>query len=133
MSAGAAERDGEIALSLTDIVRQQIYKQLRYAVYKLNRLRKGPDIARHARVPPGQVLEARNVVWIRQKTHIEDKIAVRRHTVPVAKARHIHHDLRLFTLSPEFLADELAQFVHRKFRRVDDQVRHGSDRSQLLS
>src|SRR5580658_11200420 len=86
MSAGAAERDGEIALAFANVVRDQVNQQLRDAIDKLAGLRKRPDIAHHAGIPARQILELRNVVGIRQEADVEDQVAVGWNAMPVSKA-----------------------------------------------
>src|SRR5580698_10289068 len=48
VSAGAAERDREIALAFANVVREQIDQQLRDPLDEFLGLRERPDVARHA-------------------------------------------------------------------------------------
>ena len=133
MAAGAAEGDGQIALAFADVVRQQIDQQLRDAVDEFDGLRKRPDVARHAGVAAGQLLELRNVVRVGQKADVEDQVAIGGHAVTVAEAGHVDHDLRFFALAHELLADEIAQLVNRELRGIDGQVRQLADGREHLA
>src|SRR5689334_25067067 len=109
MSARAAESDRQVTLALADVVRQQVDKQIRNAVDELTRLRERPDVSRHSRMPPCQLLEFRNVVGIRQETDVEDQIAIRRQSVPVPEAGEVNENFGSVALPPKLLADEIAQ------------------------
>src|SRR5262249_2925573 len=109
MTACAAEGDRQVALPLANVVRKQIDQQFRDAADEFHGLREGPDITGHARMPAGQMLKPRNIVWIGQETHVEYQIAVRWHTMTVAETGHVDHDLRLLPLSSELFADEFPQ------------------------
>src|SRR6185437_1063042 len=96
MAAGAAERNREIALPFAYIVRQQINQKLRNPVNELPGLREGAYVTRHSRVPPRQLFKFRNVVRVRQKSHVENQIAVRRNAMAKTEAVHIDHNLVVF-------------------------------------
>src|SRR5581483_31828 len=130
MPACAAECDRQIALALADVMRKEIDEQLGNALNKFPGLRERTNISGHAGVTARQLLKSRYVVGVGQKTDVKDKIAVGRNAVTISEARHVDHDLGLFTIPAEFFADELAQFMHREFRGVDDKIRHRAYWSQ---
>src|ERR1039458_5870682 len=45
-ASGATKRNGEVALALANVVRDQVHQQLRYAGYKLLGLREREDVTR---------------------------------------------------------------------------------------
>src|SRR5580692_6682018 len=90
VSTGAAERNGEIAFPLADIMRQQIDQQVGDARNKFRGLRKGPDITRHARMLAGEMFERRNVIRVRKEANVEDQVTIGRNAVPVSEAVHLH-------------------------------------------
>src|SRR5690349_15409739 len=76
LPAGTAKRYRQVALTLANIVGQEIDQQSRDSLHELHRLGKGPDIFSHTRIPPGKVLKTGNIVRIRQKPDIEDQVAI---------------------------------------------------------
>src|ERR1022692_1479009 len=82
---------------------------------------------------PGQVLESRDVVGIRQEPNVKNQVAIRRHTMAKPEAGDVDLNRRLIALPAEPFLDKIAQLVDRKPGGVDDQVRHGANRRQLLA
>src|SRR5579863_4015405 len=123
MAARAPEPDGQIAFAFANIVRDQVNQQIGDAVYKLLRLWKRADIARHAGVPAGELLELRNIIRIRQESDIEYQIAIGRHSMPVAKAVDVDPHARFVAPAAELLADHFAQLMHIELGSIDDVVR----------
>src|SRR5260370_2302390 len=70
---GAAKCNRQVALPLADIVGDQISQQSFGAPQELPSLRKGADIAGHARVAPGELAQPRHETRIRQKAHVENE------------------------------------------------------------
>ena len=80
---------------------------------------------------PSELLQSRMVIRIREKSHIEHQVAIRRHAVPVAEADDMDQHLRFVPLPAKLLADKLAQLVNRELGSVDDQIGHGADGGEL--
>src|SRR5258708_36426315 len=123
MPPGAAKRDRQIALPLTNIMRDQINQQLRDTFDELLGLGKGTYVSRHAGMPSRQLLKLWNIVRVRQEANVEDKIGVRRHAVAIAETRNINPNLGLIALAPEVRSDQIAQLMHVELRRVDHGIR----------
>src|SRR5437899_5891356 len=131
LPSGAPERYRKITLSFTNIMWQQVHQQVRNTVDKFHGLGKGPDIACHSRVTPGQVLESRDVIRVREKPDVEYQIAICGNPVAKTEARHINHDVRFIAASPKPFPDKIAQLVYGEPGRVDDQVRDRPDGREL--
>ena len=123
LSAGAAEGDGQVALTLTDVMGQQIDQEVGNTLNEFSGLRKGADVAGHPRIAPREVLEPRNVIRVRQKANVENQVAVRRNSLPVTETGHVDQDW-IRRSGRGTARHELPQFVNRKLGSVDDQVRH---------
>ncbi len=108
LPAGAAKRYGQIAFPFANVMRQQIDQQAADPLHEFHSLRKRPDVPGHSRVFTGQILETRYVIWIRQKTHIENQVAVRRNSVSKAETGDVDHDRRLVAPAAESFADQFA-------------------------
>src|SRR6202171_2824615 len=91
-SPRAAERDCQITLPLTNIVRDQISQQSLDAPQELPGLRKRADITGHARIAPGKFAQLGNEMRIRQKAHVEDEVGVGWYTILVTEAHQGTHD-----------------------------------------
>src|ERR1700682_4368397 len=128
----APKPNSQIALALSNIVRDQINQQIRKSRDKLLRLRKGPYIPCHAGMPPRQLLELRNVVGVRQKAHIEHKVGVRGHAMAIAETCNVYSDPRLIAVAAEVGGDQIAQLVYVELRRVDHGIRQSADRGELV-
>src|SRR5208282_1605893 len=100
LSAGASEADGQVALALADVVRQQVDQQFRDAVNELLRLRKRPDVFGDAGMPSRQPAELRYEMRIREKAHIEYQVGIFRQAVFVSET-HARDQDRL--LAPRLL------------------------------
>src|SRR5690242_630682 len=133
MAARASKTDGQIALALSDVMRDEVDQQVRDAFDELLRLRERADITRHAGVPARQMLKLRDVIRIRQKADVENQVAVWRDTVTVTKAGDVDADLCLFAVTAQLVGDHLAQFVNVELRGVDDVICQLSDGGQLLA
>src|SRR5690349_6598149 len=92
MPAGAAERDGQIALAFLDIVRQQIDQQGGDALDEFLSLGERPDIARYAGILSAEFLKRRNVVGIRQEADVEHQVAVGWKPMAEPKASDVHQN-----------------------------------------
>ena len=75
-SAGAAERDGQITLPFTDVMRNQVVEQALDAPQKFAGLRERANVAAHLWILAGKFAQARNEMRIRQKAHIENQVGV---------------------------------------------------------
>src|SRR5947209_9703961 len=127
MTAGTAERDGQIALPFLDVMREQIYEELRDTLDELHRLREGADVACHLRMPSAELLELRDVVGIGQESDIEHEVAIGRHAVTEAEARDVDDDVRFVAAAVEFLADNLGQLRAVEVGGVEDVIGERAD------
>src|SRR5438128_1174729 len=84
--AGAAKSNGQVALALPHVVRQQINQQLSDALQKFLGLRKRTNVLRHLGMASGVRPQSRNEVGIGQKAHVENQVSILRHALLVAKA-----------------------------------------------
>jgi hypothetical protein len=82
----------------------------------------------HARVSPCQTLELGEVIRIGKEADVKNQVAIGWHAIPVAEAGDVDQDFGLVPLAAETLANELAQFVNREFRGIDDQIGAGANR-----
>src|ERR1051326_4102730 len=98
MASRAAERNRQVALTFSDVVRQQVNQQRGNAVDELACLRKRSYVPRHLGMLAGVLLELRNVIRIGQEPHVEHEVAVYGHAVTVAEARHVDADLSLIAV-----------------------------------
>src|SRR5258708_22087753 len=132
MAAGAPKRDRQIALALANVVWNQIDQQFGDPIHKFDGLRKGSDVPRDIGMAAGELLELRDVVRVRKKTHVENQIAVGGNPVAITETGDVDPDVRFFATSPKGVLDRISQLMHVEFRRVDDVIRHGADGRQLL-
>src|SRR5580698_8945741 len=119
MAARASESDGEIALALPNVVRQQIDEQIGDLFDELAGLRKRADVASDGGILPGELLELRNGIGVGQEANVEDEIAIRRQAVTEPEAGDVDQDLRRLAFAGELLANEIAQLVDVELRCVD--------------
>src|SRR5450755_2251765 len=130
--ARAAKRNGQVAFTLGNIVRDQVIQQVRNALDEFLRLRKRADVASHARMLAGKILERGNVVRIGKEPNVEYQVAVRGYTVAVAEAVDLHQDSRLMFMVAEGVVDGFPKFMYVEFRGVDDRVRQAANRLHQL-
>ena len=92
LPARAADGNDQIGLSLVDVVRQQKCQQILGLFQKILRLLILEDEIANRLVKPCLRFQLRNVIGIRQKSHVKDKVRVQRQTVFEAerKNRHMH-------------------------------------------
>src|SRR5271170_4462194 len=120
-ATGAAERDGEIAFALGNIVRDQVQQQAFDAAEEFAGLREGTDVASDAGIFAAEFPQARDEMRIGQKANIEDQVRIRGNAI--AKAEADGRDEQRATAGIlEAIDDELAQFVNVEFRGVDDDI-----------
>src|SRR5690242_5415694 len=86
LASGTAKCNGQVTLSLTHIMREQVNQQLRNAMNEFLRLRKGADVLGYARVSPGKWPELRDKMRVGKKANVKDEVGIFRHTGFVAKA-----------------------------------------------
>src|SRR5208282_6489836 len=123
----ASERDGQIALSFPDVMRDQIREQVLDPAKEFAGLWKGTDVASDATVLAAERAEAQDEVRVRQKPHVENKVRIGGNSVAEPEAYH-RNKQRPAARVLKAIDDELAQFVNVEFRRVDNDVREAPDR-----
>src|SRR5581483_3904085 len=82
----AAERDRQIALTLLDVVRQEINQKLRNARDELLRLRKRADVLGDPGVASGKRPEFRDKMRVRQEADVENEVCIFGHAMAKAEA-----------------------------------------------
>ncbi len=133
LAAGAAEADGEIALALLDVVRQEIGEHLGDARKEFLSLRKAADVPGDARMLAGEGFEFRDVIWIREKTNIEDEVGILLDSVAEAEAGDVNADAGFAAGNRELLFDERPEFVDVELRRVDGDGGECADLFELVA
>src|SRR6185437_10699085 len=127
-----SEGDRQIALALSDIVRDQVRQQALYPPPELCRLRKRMDIARHSRVSSIERTQSRHEMRVRKKAHIENKIGVRGNAVTKPEAHERYQQWPAAGIL-KAIDNELAQLVHVELSRVDNDIRETADRSHAVA
>src|SRR5260370_13338412 len=122
----AAETNGQITLSLTDVVRDQISEQAFDAAQEFPGLRKRADIPPHFRVFARERPQSRHEMRIGQKPHVEDQVRIRRHSVAVSET-HDRNQHRALVRILESRRDSLAQLLHCTLRVFNDHIRKLAD------
>src|SRR5260370_4876108 len=124
--ARAAESNGQITLSLTDVVRDQISEQAFDAAQEFPGLRKRADIPPHFRVFARERPQSRHEMMIGQQPYVEDQVRIRRHSVAVSET-HDRNQHRALVRILESRRDEVAQFMHVELRGFNDHIRKLAD------
>src|SRR5229473_2625392 len=83
LPAGAAERNGQITFPLANVMRDQISQQAFDAPQEFPGLRKRADIPPHFRVLAREGPQTWHKMRVGQKSHVEDQVRIRRHSVAV--------------------------------------------------
>src|SRR5260370_41905611 len=109
MAAGAPKRDRQIALALANVVWNQIDQQFGDPIHKFDGLRKRPDVPRDAGMAAGELLELRDVVRVRKKTHIENQIGVGGRPLAKSEPGDVDPDGRFLANAPERVLDRIPQ------------------------
>ncbi len=121
-SAGAAEREDELALPLLLIQRQGEVDEVLELCEELLRGLELHDIAADGLIEAGQVLEFGNVEGVRQAADVEDEVGIRRQAVLEPKGHAL--DLQdLFPAAEEEAGNAVLQLFRRQIGGVDGVVR----------
>src|SRR5277367_357086 len=121
-ATGAAERDGEIAFALGNIVRDQVQQQAFDAAEEFAGLREGTDVAGDAGIFAAEFPQVRYEMGIGQKADVENQIRIRGNAVAKAEADDRDEQGAAAGIL-EAVNDELAELVDVEFRGVNDYVR----------
>ena len=128
LAAGAADGDGEIALSLSDVVRNQEVD------HGAELFEEGPgylvlqNIPGHVLVGAVLVAHRRDVIGVGQKPHVEDEVRVPRDAVLETEADELEPDDVLYAGAAEAGDDLPAQFPGPEGRGIDHSARDRPDR-----
>ena len=79
LAAGTTKRNRQVALSLVDVMRQQVHQQFRYPLNEFFCLRKRPDVLGYARMTSRERAKLRHEMRIGQKAHVEHQVGILRH------------------------------------------------------
>jgi len=120
-SARAPERDGQVALSFADVMRNQEAKEAFDPFQELAGLRERANVTGDATVLARERPEFWNEMRIWKKAHVENEIGIRRSAIAKAKADHRNEQRALARLL-KTIDDELTQLVDVEFCGVDDYV-----------
>src|ERR1051326_6859760 len=90
-----------------NFMRQEVNQKLGNALDEFDGLRKRPDILRNRGISPGKLLEARDVIRVGEKSHIEDQVAVLWKAVTKPEAVYVNHDVRLAAAAAELFFHDL--------------------------
>src|ERR1700678_3373234 len=132
LSSGATEADGQIALALANVMRQQVDQQFRDAVDELLSLRERAYIFRDPRIPSCERAKLRNEVRIGEKTHIEYQVSIVGQSVLVSKTHTGYEDCLLAAgVLLKAVRQMRPQFMHIKFGSVDYQIGDCPNRPQM--
>src|SRR5579871_540260 len=133
LPSGATKGDGEVALSLVDVVRQQVHQQIGNARDEFAGLREGSYVFRHAWIASGERPKLGHKVRIGQEAHIEEEIRILRHALAETEA-HARDKNALFRgLFLKTLRDVGAQLVDVELRGVDDEVGEAADCAEVAA
>src|SRR5208283_3322136 len=94
-------------------------KQIRQILHELLGLGERTDIALHRSVPSGFAFQLGNVVWVGEKSHVENQIRVRWHTESKSEGNHRSQDGLACGQSAELRLNELTQFMHVHAAGID--------------
>src|SRR5271155_4441130 len=120
-AAGAAERDGEIAFALGNIVRDQVQQQAFDAAEEFAGLREGTDVAGDAGIFAAEFPQVRDEMRIGQEADVEYQVRIRGNAVAKPKADD-GDEQRAAAGILEAINYELAKLVDVEFRGVDDDI-----------
>ena len=127
LSAGAADSDRQIALTLADVMRNQIGEQAFDAAEKFARLRKRANVLLDFGIFAGVTAQAGDKVRVGQKADIEHEIGVRRDTIFVAETDDGNEHGTLIGIL-KTLGDEVTQLVDIELGRIDHHIGKLADR-----
>jgi len=86
LPARAPEANRQVALALTDVVRQQINEQFGNALDELFALRERANVFRHPRLTPGQASKLGHEMRVGQEAHVKHQVGVVGNSVFESKA-----------------------------------------------
>src|SRR5215470_3987219 len=132
LPSGAAETDRQIALSLANVMREEVDEEIRDATDEFLRLRKRPDVLGDTRMPSCQRPELGYKVRIGQEANVEHQVSVVGHSMfeSEAHARNKNGVTRARLLL-EAVGQMGAQLVDVKFRGINDQVGNCANRPEV--
>src|ERR1700674_4644428 len=126
-ATGAAEGNGQITLSLTDVMGDQVSQQAFDAPQEFACLRERPDITRYFGIASREFPPRREKMGIGQKTAVQSQVNIRGDAISISKTHHRNHQ-RPLGAALKSIDDELPQLVDIEFGGVDDHVREPANR-----
>src|ERR1700733_9240662 len=124
-SAGAADADGQIALSFAFVARQQRRQPSAQAVEKRREIGISLDIGTDFPGAAGKRLQFRDIMRIAEKKHIENHIGVARQAMTKGKRSHENRQAR-FRVNGEMAMEDALQIARRRSRGIDNEVGAGA-------
>src|SRR5256884_6636592 len=111
----------QVTFSFANVMRDQIGQQAFDAAQEFPGLRKRADIPPYFRIFPRERPQPRHEMRIGQKSHVENQVRIRRHSVAVPET-HDRNQHRPFVRILKSLRDEVAQFMHVELRSEERRV-----------
>ena len=133
-AAGAADREGEIALALGGIKRQQRFHEPNQAAEESGKMPIAPDIKRDPAVEAGERLQPGDIVRVAQEPDIEHQVRFAGQPMAVRERGHEHRHAG--TAGAEVAGEHALEFARADLARVDDQIgaaAHGAQEPALAA
>src|SRR5687768_9960985 len=107
-AARAAHGDGEVALALAHVAREDVGEQRVQLAQEGVGVGLAPHVTDHGRVVPGQALQAGHEVGVGEEAHVEDQVGLRGHAKLVGERGHGDHQRRVPAMQVVVLLDVVA-------------------------
>src|SRR5271166_5542176 len=133
LAAGTAKGDGEVALSLCNVVGQEEQKHIGGALKELRGLRELADVGGYPGMFPREPAKLRYKVGIRQEADVEDQIGFQRNPVLESEADAGDQQILLRAAAFKLVLDGSAQLMHVEVCRIQIDVGEVAHRVQQLA
>src|ERR1700683_5839902 len=120
LSAGTAERNGQIALAFMNVVREQVDEQIGDARDELPTLGKRANVFGDARIASRQRPELGYEVRVRQEAHVKDEVGVLGNALTEPETDAGHQNVVFRRLLLKTLGDVSAELMNVEFGSIDD-------------
>src|SRR6266568_4225395 len=117
----AAESDGQIALALANVMRNEIGKKAFDPAQEFTRLRKRTNVLADLRVRAIALTQSRNEMRVGKKAHVKDEVRIRRNAIAIAETDHRHEQRACFGIL-ETSGNEVPKLVHVELCGIDNHV-----------
>src|ERR1039457_6454542 len=127
-ATGASDRDHEVRLALSDVLRQQEVQQRVQSEVELLQPPIAPDVLGHLLIVARQLAQLGLVVRVGQEAHVKREILLARRAVLEAEAHERERQATCRLARKELIRDLAAEHRRRHARGVDDHVRAAAQR-----